>query len=142
MREMVEDVEGGAAKARMAGERLNRIVESTTELGSQIASIAVEAGQAATSAVTLSSTVAAVGELARTNDATAVEMRAKSESVVAQLVNASAVAEESAAASEQVSASTEEVTAQISEIAGQADQLRVLADELTEFLGWIGAIER
>lgn len=142
MREMVEDVEGGAAKARMAGERLNRIVESTTELGKQIASIAVDAGEAATAAVALSATVMNVGGLARANDATSVEMRAKSESVVAQLVNASAVAEQSAAASEEVSASTEEVTAQISEIAGQADQLRALADELNEFLGWIGAIEK
>ncbi len=141
MREMVDDVEGGATKARMAGERLNRIVDSTTELGRQIASIAIDAGEAATAATALSSTVMNVGGLARTNDTTAVEMRARSESVVAQLVNASAVAEQSAAASEEVSASTEEVTAQINEIAGQAEQLRTLANELNQFLGWIGAIE-
>ena len=141
MREMVSDVEGGASKARMAGERLNRIVDAMTELGTQIASIADDAGEAAAAASALSSTVSKVGGLARTNDSTAVEMRSRSESVVAQLVNASAVAEQSAAASEQVSASTEEVTAQISEIAGQADQLRALADELNDFLTWIGALE-
>ncbi|MFA7248033.1 MAG: globin-coupled sensor protein [Dehalococcoidia bacterium] len=140
MREMVNDVEGGAAKARAAGERLHRIVESTTELGHQIASIAVDAEHAAASASALATTVSSVGGLARTNDATATEMHAKSASVVAQLVSASAVAEQTAAASEEVSASTEEVTAQIGEIAGQADRLRVLAGELHEFLARVGAL--
>ena len=141
MSAVVQDVESGAGKAREAGEVLQKIVDASQELGSEVSTIEHSTQSADSSATTLASVIEQVGGLAEENNALAVQMRERSDGVVEQLDSASSAAEQSAASSEQVSASTEEVTAQIGEIAGQSEALNEVADELSTFLQWIGAVE-
>lgn len=138
----VNDVESGTEKARQAGAALQRIVEVSNELGNDVQSIESTSGAAAASAARVSQLVEEVGTMAEQNAELAGEMTERSTGVTGRIDSASSVAEQSAAASEEVSASTEEVSAQMTEIATQTTNLDQIASELTEFLVWIGAVEK
>ncbi len=112
MTAVVADVESGAEKAREAGSVLERIVQSSEELGNEIRTIEGSTTQAESASSEVSSLMEQVGSLAESN----------------------------AASSEEVSASAEEVTAQVSEMNAQAETLNNVAGELGDFLTWIGAL--
>lgn len=113
MTAVVGDVESGAEKAREAGAVLERIVQSSEELGTEIRTIEGSTTQADQASTDVSTLMEQVGSLAESN----------------------------AASSQEVSASAEEVTAQVSEMNAQAETLSRVADELADFLTWIGAMD-
>lgn len=114
MNGVVNDVGEGKEKAQQAGDVLNRIVESSQELSRSVSSIEQSTKSANGASDELAGSMDQMGSLAESN----------------------------AALSEEVAASVEEVTAQMGEMASRADELNSVAGELSEFLTWIGALER
>lgn len=140
MSNAVKDVGSGTAKARDAGDALNRIVEVSRELSTDVQTITETSSTAGHAATRLAEIVAQVGTLAKQSEESTAQISTRSRDVLERVDSASAVAEESAAASEQVSAATEEVSAQMTEISAQTAALSQTAAELDQFLRWIGAI--
>jgi methyl-accepting chemotaxis protein len=113
MSNVVRDVDGGAQKAREAAEVLDRIVQTSQELSTEVDTIERSSKEADAASFELGGVMSEVGQLAENN----------------------------AAASEQVSAGTEQVTAQVGEMSSQAGELNVVSGELGQFLAWVGAID-
>ena len=136
----VRDVEVGTARASEAGSALNRIVESATDVNSEISRITSASGQMETSAAALTDVVDRVGAIAERLNSLAGEMRSGSDRAVVAISGATAISEESAAASEEVSASVEEVSAQVGEVANLSTKLAGISREMSEFLARFGVL--
>ncbi|MSQ31085.1 MAG: methyl-accepting chemotaxis protein [Dehalococcoidia bacterium] len=138
MSNAVNDVESGTSKAREAGDALNRIVEVSRELSTEVQTIEGTSSTAGRAATRLSEIVIEVGDLAKQSEELTTRINVRSRDVLDSVDSASAVAEESAAASEEVSAASEEVSAQMSELSSQTLTLAEAARELEQVLRWIG----
>ncbi len=138
METSVKDVENGSALAEQAGEALGRIVESATEVNSEIRRITDAAGRMETNAEELVTVLEQVGTIAERSTALASDMNSGSRRANEAIASASAISEQSAAGSQQVSASIEEITAQIGEVAMQTRSLTEIAGEIEGFLDRYG----
>jgi methyl-accepting chemotaxis protein len=138
METSVKDVENGAALAEQAGEALGRIVESATDVNSEIRKITEAAGRMETNAEELVTVLEQVGTIAERSTALASEMNTGSRRATDAIASASAISEQSAAGSQQVSASIEQITAQIGEVATQTRGLTDIASEIEGFLDRYG----
>ncbi|WP_322817881.1 globin-coupled sensor protein [Tepidiforma sp.] len=140
MESSVRDVEVGSERANEAGSALGRIVQSATEVNTEIRRIADAAAGMREGVETLTRQVGDVAEIAERLAAVAEEMRTRSESAVEAIASTSAVSEESAAAAQQVSASVEEVSAQVGELANLARRLGEVTTKMSSFLARFGAL--
>lgn len=140
MEASVQNVEDGTAKAREAGEALNRIVGGAADVNGEIELISKEAKGMQDSAAALSAVMTDVDRVAEESTTLAGEVTSGTQRAADSINSVSAVAEEAASSTQEVSASVEEVTAQIGELAVQARLLADISKEMTQFPGKFGAM--
>jgi methyl-accepting chemotaxis protein len=128
----VSDVEKGMEVASEAGEALQNIVNSNSQVSEGIGRIAEGAKGMAEQANQLQTAMSDMAGVAQQLQASSLTMAESSEKVSQAVTEASAQAEQAAASSEQVSASVEQVTAQIGEISSRTAGLNDEVDTLDQ----------
>lgn len=140
MESTVQDVETGSTQAQDAGSALDRIVESATDVNSEIRRIAESSDSMQAHAGSLVDVVEQLGSIAGRLNELSGEMREGSTRATESINSATTISEESAAASQEVSASVEEVSAQVGEVAALASQLSEVSEDMSRFLERFGVM--
>ena len=127
-----EEVKDGYRLASEAGDALEDILESTTNVSEQIEQIAAAGEQMGASAGNLVEIIDSVGELSQQSTSAAHQMEASGQEVGKAIETVAGVAEQNSAATQQVSASAEQMGAQMEEIIVSYSSLKQMAAALQE----------
>lgn len=120
----------GYELASQAGDALQQILKSATEVNSQIVQISAKSRQVSSSVTELVKVVDSVGQITEQNTASTEQMSTNATQVSKSVEMVAAIAQQSSAATEQVSASAEQMSAQVGEMAASAQILSGLSEEL------------
>jgi methyl-accepting chemotaxis protein len=130
-----QKVDDGVKLADEAGEGLVAILQSVTDVATQIEQISAAAEQVSASSDEMIRTVEQVQSVAEESASTADQMSVNSEQVSAGMNSVEAITSDSAAAAQEVSASAEEMSAQVEEVTASAQSLNDMAGELKTAVG-------
>lgn len=123
----IERVERGTARAKRAGESLQRILETFEELQDRIVSISQDASRMRDGIERVERSMGKVSEIVEANTAALEEMAAQSEQVTRAVSRIAAVSQETAAASEQVRAAASETASSSERMRDSAQALAAMA---------------
>ena len=126
------EVKDGYRLASEAGDALEDILESTTNVSEQIEQIAAAGEQMGASAGNLVEIIDSVGELSQQSTAAAHQMEVSGQEVGKAIESVAGIAEQNSAATQQVSASAEQMGAQMEEIIVSYSSLKQMAAALQE----------
>jgi methyl-accepting chemotaxis protein len=130
MAEGAAAVSDGYNLSVQAGQALDQILKTSSEVNSQVEQVSVKAQLVNTSATNLVKVIDSVGSITEENTAATEQMSANATQVSKAMETVAGISEENSAATEEVSASAQELNAQIEEISASAQSLKELAVEL------------
>jgi methyl-accepting chemotaxis protein len=122
----------GYTMAVQAGQSLEQILKTVSEVNSQVDQISSRAQQVNVSTNELVKIIDSVGRVTEQNVATTEQMTANANLVSKSVETVAGIAEENSAATEQVSASAQEMSAQVEEIVASAQTLKDMAVTLEQ----------
>jgi methyl-accepting chemotaxis protein len=126
------DVMAGCKLAEEAGHSLAEILESSTEVNSEIEQISAKAQQVNGATLELVKVIDSVGTITEENSAVAEQMAANATQVTKSVETVAGIAEENSAATEEVSASAQQMNAQAQEIVASSQTLQEMAANLEQ----------
>lgn len=128
------DVEAGTARAQEAGAALARIVESVSEVNSEVTRIADDASGVQGRVSDLSAGMQEIGAVASETTVLASEMAAGTVQAADSIEQVGAAAEELTASIDEASAGTQSINDQVAGVVNEVTRLRRTAEGIGEFL--------
>jgi methyl-accepting chemotaxis protein len=125
-------VADGYDKAVQAGQSLDQILKTVSDVNSQVEQISTRSQQVNSATNDLVKIMDGVGKVTEQNSAATEQMSASATQVNKAIETVAGIAEENSAATEQVSASAQEMSAQVQEIVASAQTLKDMASTLEQ----------